>query len=538
LKSYAFSDLKSENILLPDPAFSDLKSENILLPDLLATAHKIAALSSNPEERIRRAKQNRVEKRNKIQNIKSSLNMKVLFVEPRGAFSNVFDNFMTIPLLGPVYLATIAEKAGFNVSIINENIVNRKITPAELESADILCVSSMTATIDRGKEIAREYKKIRSMAGKKAHSIVGGIHASMIPEDVVNDFDQVFVGEAENHIIDLLSGKLKNKVVFGSRVENLDVLPVPNYKLLKNWERMKVIPIMTSRGCPFNCNFCSVTEMFGRGYRVRSIDKVLEELEPFKDKKIFFVDDHFVVNKKRTREMLDKIKASNFSGKWSAQLRTEVSKDLPLVQKMKDSGCSTVYIGFESVNPDSLKEMHKAQDVEDIRRSIEVFRNNGIFIHGMFMFGSDSDKKDIFKTTSDFCLKSGITSVQYLIITPLPGTEFYRKIESENRLLHKDWKYYDAMHVVFQPKNLSPHELQQGMIDSFSVFYSYAHGINEALNAVWESTIALFRNIYSRAYFPSFIPVLVKFFGRKIVKNWIQYNQGYLNYLLKLNDNH
>ena len=463
--------------------------------------------------------------------------MKVLFVEPRGAFSNVFDKFMTIPLLGPVYLATIAEKAGFEVSIINENIVNRKVAPKELESADILCVSSMTATIIRGKEIAREYRKIRSKAGKKAHSIIGGIHASMIPEDVINDFDQVFVGEAENQIIDLLSGKLKNKVVFGSRIENLDALPIPNYRLLKDWEKMKVIPVMTSRGCPFNCTFCSVTEMFGRGYRVRSVDKVMEELEPFKDKIIFFADDHFVVNKKRTNEMLDKIKNSNFRGKWSAQLRTEVSKDISLVQKMKNSGCSTVYIGFESINPESLKEMRKSQNVEDIRRSIDIFRKNGIFVHGMFMFGSDSDKKDIFKATSDFCLRSGITSVQYLIITPLPGTEFYRKIEGENRLLHKNWEYYDAMHVVFQPKNLSPRELQQGMIDSFSDFYSYTRGINEALNAVWESAVALFRNIHSRAYFPSFIPVLVKFFGRKIVKNWILYNQGYLNYLRRINGN-
>ncbi len=463
--------------------------------------------------------------------------MKVLFVEPKGAFSNVFDKFMTIPLLGPVYLATIAEKAGFEVTIINENIVNRSVSSKELESADILCISSMTATITRGKEIAREYKRIRTKAGKKARSIVGGIHASMIPEDVVNDFDQVFVGEAENHIVDLLSGKLKNKVVYGSRMENLDDLPIPNYQLIMNWERMKVIPIMTSRGCPFNCNFCSVTEMFGRGYRVRSIDKVLEELELCKDKKIFFVDDHFVVNKKRTNEMLDRIMNSNFRGRWSAQLRTEVSRDLPLVQKMKNSGCSTVYIGFESINPDSLKEMRKAQDVEDIRRSIDVFKKNGIFVHGMFMFGSDSDKKDIFKATSDFCIRSGITSVQYLIITPLPGTEFYRKIESEDRLLHKDWEYYDAMHVVFQPKNLSPGELQQGMIDSFSDFYSYVRGINEALNAVWESAGALFRNLYSRAYFPSFIPVLVKFFGRKIVRNWIRYNQGYLTYLRRINGN-
>ena len=463
--------------------------------------------------------------------------MNVLFVEPRGAFSNVFDKFMSIPMLGPLNLATIAEKAGFETSIINENILRRKITASELESADILCVSCMTATITRGKEIAREYKDVRAYAGLKSHSIIGGIHASMMPEDVIGDFDQVFVGEAENYIIDLLNGKLSNKVVFGAQVEDMDSLPVPNFKLLKGWEKMKIWPVMTSRGCPYNCNFCSVTEMFGHGYRVRGVDKVMEEIASHHNQKIFFVDDHFVVNKKRTHEMLDKMQQMGFSGKWSAQLRTEVTKDLHLVQRMKESGCATVYIGFESINPESLKEMRKGQTVEDIRRSIDVFRKNGIMVHGMFMLGSDSDTHDIFPSTSEFCLNSGLSSVQYLILTPLPGTEFYRRIENEGRLLHQNWEYYDAMHVVFKPKLLLPDELQQGMIDCFSDFYSYTSGINEALNAVGEIGLTFFRRMYSKAYFPSPIPILLKFFGKKILRNWIKYNRSYLQYLRKLSFN-
>ncbi len=460
--------------------------------------------------------------------------MKVLFIEPRGSFSNVFDRFMTIPMLGPLNLATIANKAGFDVSIINENILGRQVTQAELAGADVLCVSCMTATVTRGKEIAHEYKKVRANAGKDSRSVIGGIHASMMPHDVINDFDQVFVGEAENHIIGLLSGELTGKVVYGSRIEDMDSLPIPDFKLLQGWEKMKIWPVMTSRGCPYNCNFCSVTEMFGRGYRVRSVDRVMEELAMHNNHSIFFVDDHFVVNKKRTYEMLARIEQSGFRGRWSAQLRTEVTKDLNLVKRMKETGCSTVYIGFESINPESLKEMRKGQTVEDIRRSVEVFRNYGILVHGMFMFGSDSDTAEIFKATSDFCLNSGLSSVQYLVLTPLPGTEFYRRIESEGRLLHKNWEYYDAMHVVFKPKLLLPDELQQGMIECFSDFYSYTGGINEALNAFGESLITLFRKLYSRAYFPSLVPVLVKFVGRKIVKSWIEYNRNYLQYLKKL----
>lgn len=457
--------------------------------------------------------------------------MNVVFIEPRGAFSNVFDRFMAIPMLGPLNLATIAREAGFSASIINENILGRKVTTAELEDADILCVSCMTATITRGKEIAAEYKKVRSLANKKSHSIIGGIHASMMPEDVINDFDQVFVGEAENNIIDLLSGKLTSKVVSGERVKDMDTLPIPEFRLLKGWEKMKIWPIMTSRGCPYNCNFCSVTEMFGHGYRVRSVDKVMEEVAMHRDKRIFFVDDHFVVNKKRTYEMLDKLKQIGYTGKWSAQLRTEVTKDQQLVRRMKESGCKTVYIGFESVNPESLKEMRKGQTVEDISRSIQVFRKNGILVHGMFMLGSDSDTREIFRATSEFCLRSGLSTVQYLVLTPLPGTEYYRRIEREGRLLHKNWEYYDAMHVVFKPSLLSPEELQQGMISCFSDFYSYTNGINEALNAFGDACLTLIRKIYRKAYFPSLSTVLIKFFGRQIVKNWIAYNLQYLHYL-------
>ncbi|MBN2275332.1 MAG: B12-binding domain-containing radical SAM protein [Bacteroidales bacterium] len=461
--------------------------------------------------------------------------MNILFVEPRGAFSNVFDQYMTIPMLGPVNLATIADKAGFNVAIINENILRRKITPDELATADMLCVSCMTATITRGREIAREYKDIRSAAGKKSHSIIGGIHASMMPDDVVNDFDQVFVGEAENHIIDLLSGRFPDKIVHGAPVQDMDTIPVPNFKLLKGWEKMKIFPIMTSRGCPYNCNFCSVTEMFGRGYRVRGVDKVMEEVISHRDHRIFFVDDHFVVNKRRTHEILDRMEAIGFRGKkWSAQLRVEVARDIPLVKRMKETGCATVYIGFESINPQSLEEMHKGQTVEDIRLSIDVFRKNGILVHGMFMFGSDSDTCDIFAATSDFCLNSRISSVQYMVLTPLPGTEFYRRIEHEGRLLHKKWEYYDAMHVVFKPRNLLPDELQQGMISCFSDFYSYTSSLNDAVNAVGETVITFFRRIYTKAHFPSFVPALLKLFGRKIVMSWISYNREYLQYLKKI----
>jgi len=456
---------------------------------------------------------------------------KVVFLEPRGSQSNVFDKFMTIPMLGPLYLGTIAEAAGYDVSILNENVLGRKIRMDELRDVDILCVSCMTATIERGKEIARAYTALRKSLGRPSRTIVGGIHASMIPQDVVDDFDQVFVGEAESKILDVLAGTIPDRIIQGQRLDDLDSVPVPNFKLLKNWQRITVYPIMTSRGCPFDCTFCSVTEMFGRGYRIKSVERVIEEVKAYGDKYLFFVDDHFVVNKQRTRAMIDGFNGLGRKQEWSCQLRTEVSRDTALVTAMREAGCRTVYIGFESINPQSLKEMNKGQSVEDIKRSIRVFKQNGIRVHGMFMFGSDSDRKDAFKLTSDFCRKSGIASVQYLALTPLPGTQFYRRMEKEGRLLHKNWQFYDTMHVVFQPRHLTPMELQQGLIDCFSDFYSYTNGIHDAVNLFFETLSTFIRRMYSRAYYPSFIAPLLKMGGKRIVRQWITQNRSYLGYL-------
>lgn len=456
---------------------------------------------------------------------------KLVLVEPTGSQANVFARYMTIPMLGPVYLGTIAKQAGYDVTVLNENILGRQVKPEEIAEADILGLSCLTATVDRGREIARQYKALRAAAGKASRTIIGGIHASMMPEDVAPDFDQVFVGEAETRFRDLLSGAVTDRIVYGQRLENMDCLPVPDFTLIKNWRKIKVWPVMTSRGCPYACNFCSVTQMFGRGYRTRSVEKVMEDVAACPQGWAFFVDDHFVVDRARTAAMVERIRKIRPGLKWSCQLRAEVGRDGELLRAMSNAGCRMVYIGFESINPESLREMDKGQTVEDIIASIAAFRRERIVVHGMFMFGADSDRPGIFKATSDFCLKGRLASVQYLALTPLPGTAFYRRMEAEGRLLHKDWRFYDAMHVVFRPRHFTPAELQRGVIDSFSDFYNYGRAFNDALWVFFETGDALWQSLRRRAKFPTLTPALVKAFGRRIVRDWLRFNRSYLGYL-------
>jgi|WetSurMetagenome_2_1015567.scaffolds.fasta_scaffold02595_2 anaerobic magnesium-protoporphyrin IX monomethyl ester cyclase len=455
----------------------------------------------------------------------------ILFVEPVGAVANVFSKFMSIPLLGPMYLAAMAKAAGHNVSIFNENLMGRDVTSQELAEADLLCVSCITATIERGKRISAQYRDARAALGKPSRSVVGGIHASMLPDDVSAHFDQVVTGEAESIFLDIVEGTMRDPLVRGERLENLDSLPFPDYSLISGWGRRGLKPVMTSRGCPFDCNFCSVTKMFGRDYRAQSPSRVWSEISRHAKGTVFFVDDNFCADLDRSNEILDLMLANRFARKWTAQVRTNVTKSPEFVRKMRQAGCKVVYVGLESINPQALKDMHKSQTVEDIKRSIRVFRENNIMVHGMFILGSDADTMETFRTTAEFSKESGLDYVQYSVLTPLPGTEVFTKLDTDNRLLHKNWNYYDGLHVTFAPKQMTATELQRGMIECFSDFYTYANAFNSALNATVSGVAGAVQRLYRTAHIRSFYPSFVRLMGRSILKKWTKENRRYLAYL-------
>lgn len=449
----------------------------------------------------------------------------VLFIEPMGAPHNIFAKFMNIPLLGTVQLATMAKKEGYQVSILNENILKRHVYAAELQKTDILCISCITATIERGKQIAKEYHQVRKQNHLPSHAIIGGIHASMLPSDPGPDFNQVVTGEAESVFLSILNGQNKNPLIKGSPLQDLDSIPIADFSLLKNHEKMTIWPIMTSRGCPYHCNFCSVTKMFGRSYRIQSIQRVMDEIFHLKKKWIFFVDDNFAAIPSRTHTLLDQLLKYRFNRFWSAQLRTDTAKDTELVRKMYLAGCRVVFIGLESINQASLENMKKKQSTTDIIQSIKIFQNNGIQVHGMFMLGNDPDNKDIFSSTPRFCKENPLSYVQYSILTPLPGTDIYNEFERQGRLLHKNWSFYDGLHVVFQPRNMSPLELQLGMLNCFKSFYSYSNAVNDLIHYLKNRSIFTFQSFY---------PFLMKLLGKSVIQKWLTINRNYLKYLKNL----
>ncbi|MFQ5354482.1 MAG: B12-binding domain-containing radical SAM protein, partial [Thermodesulfobacteriota bacterium] len=313
----------------------------------------------------------------------------------------------------------------------------------------------------------------------------------------------------------------KNKTV--PFCKDVNTIPVPDFTLMSGFEenpykKISITPIMTSRGCPYDCNFCSVTSMFGRKYRFRKTELVLEELRRNKEgggKWVFFYDDNFVANKKRTKMLLRAMIAEGLTPKWTAQVRVDVAKDPELMDLMKQSGCHTVYIGLESVNPETLEIYNKNQTVEDIEWCIGKLHDKGIRIHGMFVFGSDYDHISTIHDTVRFAKHNNIDTVQFLILTPLPGTGCYKDLDDAGRIVSKDWSLYDAHHVVFTPKHMSYFELQSETVQAARRFYSVPQILKRAMK------LDLF-NVSLKAY------------GRSVTKRWMKSNQGFLEHTRKL----
>lgn len=449
---------------------------------------------------------------------------KIVFIEPKATNLHIFSQF-PLPRLGTILLGTIMKKRGWDVEIFVEEM--RKIDYEIIKAADLVGISTITPTAPRAYAIA---DRIREMG---IPVVMGGPHVTYLAEEALGHADFVIRGEGERALTELidawqaggdyslisnLSYKKDQQIIHNPKqppADNLDSLPYPDFSLLKRDRTKKggrsTVPVLTSRGCPFDCSFCSVTGMFGRKYRFRSTENILAELRQYDSRKnvIFFYDDNFTANRKRTKELLEGMIREEFKFKWTTQVRADVAKDVELVKLMKRAGCHTLYIGFETVNPDSLEEMKKKQTVEEITQAVKVLRKNRIHIHGMFVLGFDQDDWKTVKKTVRFAKRARLNSTQFLILTPAPGSEFYEKIASENRIQFRDWTLYDGHHAVFRPARLSIFDLQKAQIFCHKKFYSMKQTVRKLFKGKW-------------------IDLAIAHYARKLNRTWQKRNKTFL----------
>lgn len=416
--------------------------------------------------------------------------MKVTLIEPMAPGVHVYMKFK-LPRLGlPILGAVLERELGIRPTIYFQELEG--IDWSAVAASDLVGISTITTTAPEAYAMLEKIKQRWDIP-----VVMGGPHVTFLPEEALEKgADFVVRGEGERAFPELVRMLRDGEGDFASipglsyregdrflhnpelpRVEHLDELPWPDLTLIKGYEKARIVPVMTSRGCPYDCKFCSVTKMFGRRYRFRDTTDVLDELEALHRRNpragFFFYDDNFTARPNHTKELLRGMIERGIEAKWTAQARVDVVKDRELLELMRASGCTFLYLGLESINPRTLESYRKAQTVQDIAEAVEVLHGYGIKVHGMFVLGSDEDDLKTIRETVRFARGLKIDTVQFLVLTPLPGTETYDELREQGRILVEDWSKYSGHHVVFNPLHMSPYELQkEGSIRSMRRFYS------------------------------------------------------------------
>jgi radical SAM superfamily enzyme YgiQ (UPF0313 family) len=377
-------------------------------------------------------------------------------------------------ITGPLILAGIVRRAGHEVEAYEE--LNGSFDYDRLlQRTDVLCLYTMTSNAKRAYDIADRFR-----AEGHARVIIGGIHASALPEEALQHADQVMVGEGERAILDCVEGRIAQRIVHPQPPCNLDEVPFPDYSVLKT--PCEAADILTTRGCPFSCTFCTTSRMF-HPYRQRSVDNVIEEIRRYKNmgfEYMNFEDDNFTADKERAKEICRRMIAEGLTFKQTFFFgRTDMANDPELLDLLAQAHLTRVLIGIESLNQDSLDAIDKHQTIDDIRRAGIACRDHGIEVIASIVLGIDTDGPDDLARTTEFAKSIDAYQLQPAVLMPFPGTPVYESLKRDGRMIlsgeehdASDWTAFDMMNCTFQPRRMSPWKLQMSFCDMARKFYT------------------------------------------------------------------
>ncbi len=394
----------------------------------------------------------------------------------------------------PLGLYTIANmfRNEHKISVENENLRPINFN----ENPDIVGISVNIDSLPRAIEIASYFRQ------KGIPVVAGGIMPTIATDFIPkNSFDVLCIGAAEGTwpqiLMDLKMGTLQKEYHCSKNMNGNDIIG-PAYDMIKRSDYLYCNVIHTSRGCPFRCDFCYNSSK-ERTYLNRPVEDVMKEVLEAKCKHIMFIDDNFVGNPQWTRKLLKELKAHKI--KWNAAVSINVVNIPDLLDEMKNAGCQGLFIGFESINPDSVNNVHKVQnDVKSYEFAISEIHKRGIMINASFVFGLDSDTIETFRATVKWIVRNKIETVTSHILTPYPGTVTYDKMLAQNRILTTDLSLYDTAHVVMQPQNMTPKELYEGYLWVYKEVYSYKNIIKRMPRTLKQVPAYLTFNLFYRKW--------------------------------------
>ncbi len=397
--------------------------------------------------------------------------MKIKLIAPREQREDTLSSPFRLQRVNLPLLAALTPP-GHTVTLVDE-----AFAPDDMnQDVDLVGITVMTDVVPRAYDIAAAYRR------KGVKVVVGGIHPTVLPAEALGHADAVVVGEADGIwpqlVSDADSGQMQRLYQAG-KMTDLQGLPKPRRDLFPGTKGKGYIPIPvgveTSRGCPYDCEFCSIGRTLGSQYRVRPVREVIAEIEAIDSSYIFFVDDALGLNRNAAKKL--------FTGMiplrrlWLGQGTVSLAEDLELLRLMRRSGCLGLLIGFESVQKGTQNEVKKIKNLRiDFYEAMRRFHGEGLGILGAFVLGFDHENRDVFDQTLEFVMRSRMDCAELRILTPYPGTRLYDRLLSEGRLFERDWwlRGYPPDTLLYQPRGMTAHELIEGFAGLNRQAYSFS----------------------------------------------------------------
>ena len=342
-----------------------------------------------------------------------------------------------------------------------------RLTPKNLD-ADLVGISVWTAAANRAYQLADELR------ADGFPVILGGPHVTLCPDEAQAHADCVVVGEAEgiwqSILGDLQRGQLKKRYV--GEALPLSHTPDADWRCVPMSDYVLTASLSASRGCVNRCWFCFESSRKGVSFRQRPLDMVLREIEALSSQVVAVIDNDILADREYAIQLLKALVPMKIH--WFGMTTIGVADDEWLLDLLAESGCRTLYIGFESVNKQCLNEVRKGWNlVDNYFRNVRRLHDRDIMVNGSFVFGFDHDDTDVFKLTVDFGIEAKLETATFTILTPYPGTLLYKKLSKEGRILDRNWAHYDTTRAVYTPKLMSPEELEAGYFQAYRDFYSW-----------------------------------------------------------------
>jgi anaerobic magnesium-protoporphyrin IX monomethyl ester cyclase len=418
--------------------------------------------------------------------------MNVLLVNPP-SISVYYAFGLSLPPMGLLYVAASLEQAGHRVVVRDLAAEGVELTDADIRGADVVGISSDTTRIERAMQLARRVATL----GRPV--VMGGPHPQFMPDEILASgwVAAIVRGEGESVFPALLAAlesrgdknqirgiicKDDGKIVSTPDADPVDVeaLPLPARHLVDlhryraSMAERPLTPVVTSRGCPSACHFCSSSSFFGRGWRYRSAESVLYELDEIYNRYGFravaFMDDNFTLAPNRVEQIADGIMERGYDLKWWNLSRVDTIVRHPgMVARMAAAGSTTVYLGIESGSDETLNSLGKNTNASDVIRAVEILKQNGIESYGSYIIGNLNENVADVEKTIDLAIRLDTNIAQFSILTPYPGTKLYEQVKE--RIFCRHWKFYDGLHLVFHHPRINRHYLQILLIKAFVRFY-------------------------------------------------------------------